>query len=146
MDRMPSHPVPKGECVLSYASAEEYQQKHWDGNSETAPITFPRMYEEWKELCRRERAAFRQAGRLAQTDGRSASSRLRDRVALRQHGCCFWCGRLLGEHWHLDHHIPRCRGGSQAESNTTAVCITCNQRKGRLLPAEFAIIMSQEFF
>ena len=138
-------PVIKGVCPLTYPSYEVYQTTHFDGNYETIHITYPRMYEEWKELCRRERAAFRAAERIVRHRSDAPVPLLRDRILLQQRGLCWWCGRELGEYWHIDHHIPRCRGGSQSISNKRAVCVTCNQRKGRLMPEEFAILMSQDF-
>lgn len=72
----------------------------------------------------------------------SRGNRQRARILASQNGRCFWCEKVLGEHWHLDHHVPRSRGGTDALSNRKAVCVTCNQLKGVLLPEQFAVVMS----
>lgn len=133
----------RGVCPVTYPTCLDYRDAVSQGR-EIPMGEGPRLYEEWKEICLVERRAARLAEKV-QRAIESPPVSLRDRLVVRQEGRCFWCARQLGEHWHVDHHIPRALGGSQAESNKRAVCITCNQRKGRLLPSEFALIMAQDF-
>lgn len=54
-----------------------------------------------------------------------------------QNGRCFWCGADTGSSYHIDHLIPLCRGGTNAEENMVVSCQRCNDSKGSLTPKEF---------
>lgn len=49
---------------------------------------------------------------------------------------CALCGETQAK-FHLDHIIPRSRGGSDDASNRQWLCATCNLAKGALTPDEF---------
>jgi hypothetical protein len=52
-------------------------------------------------------------------------------------GYCAYCGKYIArEEWHLDHIIPRSRGGSW-KYNLIPACGRCNLRKGGYTPGEF---------
>lgn len=48
---------------------------------------------------------------------------------------CATCGETnySDEGWHVDHIIPRSRGGADTEENCQALCATCNSKKGAKL-------------
>ena len=48
---------------------------------------------------------------------------------------CVYCGDT--EPLHLDHILPKSRGGSNEASNLQWLCATCNQAKGALTTEEF---------
>lgn len=50
----------------------------------------------------------------------------------RQRYICPTCGTHDDEvaSWHVDHIIPRSRGGADVEANCQAICAPCNSRKG----------------
>jgi 5-methylcytosine-specific restriction endonuclease McrA len=50
-------------------------------------------------------------------------------------GMCAYCGVRPFEH--IDHVIPRHRGGSDRNSNLVPACEPCNQSKGRMLVIEW---------
>lgn len=56
-------------------------------------------------------------------------------VVQRDGRVCRYCGRRIGrrEPLHLDHVIPRSRGGSDEVDNLVVACIGCNTRKGAFL-------------
>ena len=50
-----------------------------------------------------------------------------------QHGRCAICGEDIPQGKglnHVDHRVPRSRGGSDEAANIQAVCAPCNRRKG----------------
>lgn len=55
-----------------------------------------------------------------------------------QRGCCWWCGKPVGNDYHVDHIIPLSRGGSNGPENIVIACAPCNLSKGAKLPHEFA--------
>lgn len=54
-----------------------------------------------------------------------------------QKGKCYWCGRKVGDLYHVDHVIPVSRGGSNGPENLVIACPQCNQSKGDKLPHEW---------
>ncbi|WP_295169745.1 HNH endonuclease signature motif containing protein [uncultured Brevundimonas sp.] len=55
-----------------------------------------------------------------------------DVMVRRQRYHCPTCGAHDDDvsSWHVDHIIPRSRGGADVEANCQAICATCNSRKG----------------
>lgn len=53
--------------------------------------------------------------------------------------CCSICGQpiLQNQQISLDHHIPKCRGGSDNASNLFIAHKICNSIKNDLMPANF---------
>ena len=123
---------------------------------------YPRLHMEWKAYQKILQRELRKSPKILQQAGvgapvysppRSTPSPeidswqdLRGSLYREQHGLCFWCGDLLGEHWHVDHHLPKVRGGTNAKENLRALCMTCNYKKGRLTPEEFVLIATIGLF
>ena len=56
-----------------------------------------------------------------------------DRMASAQDHRCVTCGITQyggADVWHVDHIIPRSRGGADVASNCQVLCASCNSRKG----------------
>jgi 5-methylcytosine-specific restriction endonuclease McrA len=54
-----------------------------------------------------------------------------------QNGLCWWCGKPVGDDYHIDHRIPLVRGGSNAPENLCISCPSCNMSKGSKMPGEW---------
>ena len=57
-----------------------------------------------------------------------------------QNPCCAYCGvnlRNASEKFHLDHKLPRCRGGQDTVENVAICCDVCNRMKSRMTDTEF---------
>lgn len=51
---------------------------------------------------------------------------------------CVYCRRELDPNkWHLDHYLPKARGGKNTIDNICPSCSDCNMMKGALMPATF---------
>lgn len=55
-----------------------------------------------------------------------------------QRGLCWWCGKPVGEDYHVDHRIPLARGGTNYPNNLCISCPRCNQSKKDRLPHEWS--------
>lgn len=56
---------------------------------------------------------------------------------IRMNGRCAYCGCVLEEeNYHVDHFIPKCKGG-KAGLNLVASCPDCNMAKGDLTSEQF---------
>jgi 5-methylcytosine-specific restriction endonuclease McrA len=76
------------------------------------------------------------------------AQRLRDRLARKQGGLCFYCNRpMLLEKGHpealndprqvtLDHILPKSEGG-KIKGNSVAACLECNQERATQGAADF---------
>lgn len=52
-------------------------------------------------------------------------------------GRCWWCGKRVGDDYHVDHRIPLSKGGSNDVANLVIACPFCNMSKHDKLPHEF---------
>lgn len=88
----------------------------------------PEKYYEWS------------AARRARLKGAPGAHTRRDIEAQyrAQDGRCWWCGKAVGEAYHVDHRIPLAKGGSNNPDNLCIACPDCNCRKGARLPWEFS--------
>lgn len=50
---------------------------------------------------------------------------------------CWWCGKTIGDEYHIDHVLPISRGGSNNPNNIVISCPKCNLSKGDKLPTEW---------
>lgn len=55
-----------------------------------------------------------------------------------QKGLCWWCGKHVGDDYHVDHRIPLSRGGSDNPENLVVSCVPCNESKWAKLPSEWS--------
>ena len=56
----------------------------------------------------------------------------------RQRGKCFWCGKKVGRHYHVDHVVPLALGGSNGPENLVIACANCNLSKHAKHPMDWA--------
>jgi 5-methylcytosine-specific restriction endonuclease McrA len=54
-----------------------------------------------------------------------------------QQGRCQWCGKAVGDDYHVDHVMPIKHHGSNGPENLVIACPTCNLRKNAKMPHEF---------
>ena len=59
----------------------------------------------------------------------------------RQKGKCFWCGKRVGEEYHVDHVVPLAKGGSNGPENLVIACPSCNISKRDKHPMDFAGVL-----
>lgn len=71
-----------------------------------------------------------------QVEGTYSASDIRD-LYRSQKGRCWWCGKLVGDDYHVDHRIPLDKGGSNWPENLCISCPECNLSKGNKLPHEW---------
>jgi len=55
----------------------------------------------------------------------------------KQNGKCFYCGQNLDEYFHLDHKLPKSRGGKFIKENLVASCDFCNMSKSNSTLEEY---------
>lgn len=55
-----------------------------------------------------------------------------------QKGQCYWCKKVVGKNYHIDHIWPISKGGSNNPENLCISCPSCNHRKHNKTPMEFA--------
>ena len=61
-------------------------------------------------------------------------------LIIKQSHRCYWCCALLtNKPYHIDHLIPRAKGGSNDISNLRLSCVSCNLSKSATLPMDFAL-------
>lgn len=63
------------------------------------------------------------------------------RLYAAQKGKCLWCGKPVGENYHVDHIIPLVKGGANHAGNICIACPPCNLAKGQQMPSEFAGVL-----
>lgn len=59
-----------------------------------------------------------------------------------QAGLCAYCGKPYG-HFHIDHQLPICRGGTHWPDNIALTCKPCNLRKHRKTAEEFLALLAR---
>lgn len=92
------------------------------------------------EVSRVTRANAR--ARLAGAPGKLSIDDVRQqRKAQGNH--CHWCGKGLGERYHIDHAVPLSRGGHNTAANIVVACPPCNRSKFTKTPEEFRRWMSR---
>jgi 5-methylcytosine-specific restriction endonuclease McrA len=87
---------------------------------------------EWKGRDPKERAREYRAQHKHGVTRRDLMS-----LMARQGGACALCGVNLEKERHLDHILPRSRGGANAIENYQYLCPKCNQGKGAQTTEEF---------
>ena len=56
-------------------------------------------------------------------------------------GHCLYCRRPLPLDFHLDHLVPKAKGGEHKRNNIAPACGTCNRSKGVLAFDVFALMV-----
>jgi len=73
---------------------------------------------------------------VAYQQGELAGYEVREYLLEKWHRTCAYC-QATGVPLHVEHIIPKARGGSDRVSNLTLACMSCNQKKGTQTAAEF---------
>lgn len=66
---------------------------------------------------------------------RAALAAVRDDLRMVDAGRCFYCGRRLGDRWHVDHFVPWARHPNNGLENLVSADEDCNERKSDHLAA-----------
>lgn len=61
-----------------------------------------------------------------------------ERKLRNQKGRCWWCGKAVGDNYHVDHIIPLSKGGDNSARNICIACPQCNNSKYNKLPSEWS--------
>lgn len=64
-------------------------------------------------------------------------AKLRARVYAKTDGVCHHCDGPVGHDWHMDHLIPRSKGGPGSYENLVPSCARCNHDKSDTMPDEY---------
>lgn len=78
----------------------------------------------------------RRRSRLKQAKGSYTADDIKVQLKS-QRGKCWWCGRKVGQKFHVDHLIPLARGGTNEPRNIVISCPTCNVTRRDKLPHEW---------
>lgn len=105
--------------------AKKSGREYWAANPEKAA-------ERNRIRCEQVKEARKKYGQLAKLNLSEADSE--EMLSLKTH--CGLCGDAQSK-FHLDHVIPRSRGGSNKRENLQWLCATCNMAKGAMTPYEF---------
>lgn len=65
---------------------------------------------------------------LGKNGSTSQWRRIRERILIRDNRICQWCG--VEEATHVDHIVPRSKGGNDMDDNLVASCKRCNLSRG----------------
>lgn len=126
---------------------------------ETLALDFSRLRREYAWIMGDSHASLRQvwiymryiqelAELTGQTDPgpkeRHLKKNLRREIIKRDGQTCYYCGRTGtkrkdadGKPWHIDHMLPRSRGGQDEYDNLVLSCAVCNMEKGTLTAQEY---------
>ncbi len=76
----------------------------------------------------------------------STTHRHKDFIFKRDNYTCHYCGKKFPKSkLHIDHIIPKSKGGKDGVSNFTTACIKCNLLKGSLSVPEFLLKIKKRY-
>lgn len=117
----------------------EYDHEYRDKNRQSIIQRQYRWYREnidHARLYKRAAAAIRKSRQLNAPGSYSAADV--ERIYRAQRGKCYYCGKSVGNEYHVDHVVPISRGGSNFPDNLVVSCPSCNCRKSDKLPHEWS--------
>jgi len=98
------------------------------------------LHREWKQANKVACCAHEAKRRAGNNNGHFATQDIAELMTA-QHGKCAYfayCRASLAAGFHIDHVMPLHLGGANDRTNLQLTCQSCNMRKGRRHPAEFA--------
>lgn len=133
-----------------YEERKEYGQRYREANREQLRVKHREYEAEHRHQAVQRVKKMRQAdpeyhrahnrARRAKAQsslGRHTSKGIRLLLSS-QKGLCWYCGKHVGNKYHVDHRIPLARGGSNEPENLCITCPACNLSKGAKLPHEWS--------
>ena len=133
-------PVRAGEKRYRDTHPEKMRQKR-ERQSIELRETKRRWYEKNKSrMTEKNRQWRREHADIIRTNNRNRKAMLRNAPGehhiedvrdqyRRQKGKCYYCGKKVGDTYHVDHVIPLSRGGSNGPDNLVITCPDCNLSK-----------------
>lgn len=107
-------------------------QRRWrEANRAYIKAVYENNKDRWRIYQATRRALIKAAGGTHNTDQIDA-------LFVRQKGKCPWCKVSLKAGYHIDHHMPLAKGGSNDIGNIRLLCPDCNRRKSHKHPIAFA--------
>lgn len=113
-------------------------------NGESLSQYLEREEQELLEIAAKRRMEYEELGKLnslqTEREWRQGYAWSAAHLIISQNHRCYWCCSLLtNKPYHIDHILPRKRGGSDDISNLRLSCRSCNLRKSAKLPMDFAL-------
>ena len=96
-------------------------------------------FAEWQKK-NPDKRRITEAKRRAQKQGSPGSYTEQDiaELLIRQRDRCGYCDKSLKRGFHVDHVIPLVLGGTNNRANLQLLCASCNTRKGKKHPLDYA--------
>lgn len=109
---------------------QHYRETHKDEISRRGKDYYRRHPEKAMESYTKRRA------RELEAEGHYTKSDV-ELLIRSQKGLCWWCGKPVGDSYHVDHRIALTKGGTNWPDNLCISCPECNRSKGNKLPHEW---------
>ncbi len=127
--------VKAGSLNRNKESQQEYDRKRWVEDREAQQARRRKYVNENREhintLARKRRALNRGA------PGSHTKHDIQE-IGERQKWKCAACAKGIAHAYHVDHIMPLYLGGSNDKTNLQLLCKSCNSKKGKKHPLEFA--------
>lgn len=121
--------------VNAHPIADKQAKRKWEANNKQKVAARGKRWRKNNPIKARAAKHRRRARELA-AEGSYDKADI-DILLVSQGRHCWWCGRKLGDKFHIDHIIPLSRGGSNWPANLCISCPKCNLEKSSKTPAEF---------
>jgi 5-methylcytosine-specific restriction endonuclease McrA len=114
-------------AIERYHKGHPEQKRYWQHKAYRKFYVSDKGKEIWRRLNDKRRALQKGA------EGHFSPQDIRNQYD-KQSGKCFWCSKMVGNVFHVDHIIPLSRWGTNWPSNIVISCPFCNDSKGNKMP------------